>query len=161
MNRPTFDQTVSVLVKAYLNDTLVHGACSACAVGNIVAAATGKQALINETSCTGFENHYWSDGSKIHWWDVFSTCCGGQRKEPTRYHSSARKEIDATGYTWQELARIEFAFETAPGNMGNYRDEVWMFNGLMSVIDVLATIHNVDLTVKESAKLLFVKPQQP
>jgi hypothetical protein len=32
-----------------------------------------------------------------------------------------------------------------------------MLNGLMKVVDVLADIHGVDLSVKESAKLQFVK----
>ncbi len=37
-NKSLYDKTVSILVDAYMNDTLQHGNCFACAVGNIVAA---------------------------------------------------------------------------------------------------------------------------
>jgi hypothetical protein len=155
--RPTFEETVNVLVKAYLNDTLVHGACSACAVGNIVSASMGKVALRMPGTSTGFDPHYWADGSKIHWWDVFSTSSRRQRIDAKQYYGDAKEEIDSTGYTWQQLSRIEFAFESADGNASNYQDETWMFNGLMAVVDVLADIHGIDLQAKESAKALFVK----
>lgn len=62
--------------------------------------------------------------------------------------------IDQTGYSEVELAKIEFAFESA--DEGSTEDEN-MFNGLMAVVDVLAEIHGVDLTSKEQAKKLFVK----
>jgi len=39
MKTANFNDTVDILVKAYLNDTLEHGVCSACAVGNICLAA--------------------------------------------------------------------------------------------------------------------------
>jgi hypothetical protein len=35
--KPTFSNTIDILVKAYLNDTLQHESCSACAVGNLVS----------------------------------------------------------------------------------------------------------------------------
>lgn len=150
MNRPTFEQTVNVLVKAYLNDELKHGDCEACAVGNIVHAAgfpryhTGDNAPMREDSC----------GS---WKAVFVTLAGKQRynywSDPL-LEAKGLKMIEATGYTIKELARVELAFETADDG---HSDDEWMFNGLMAVCDVLADIHGVDLSVKESAKLLFVK----
>lgn len=133
-NLEKFQDTVSILVKAYMNDTLYHQYCTACAVGNIVKAKT-------------------SDAYGM-WGDVFHTTKGVQFYWPENYLGDARQEIDSTGYSVKELMRVEYAFETA--RRGKNSQE-WMFNGLMAVVDTLAEIHGIDLTVKESAKLLFVK----
>ena len=37
--KATFENSVSVLVRAYMNDTLIHGNCFACAVGNLIVDA--------------------------------------------------------------------------------------------------------------------------
>lgn len=158
MNRPTFDQTVGVLVKAYLNDELAHKLCCACAVGNLVAYAIGTKPkrIDDPNSHVEFENSQYENGaSAMAWYDSLGS-------SPTTYGIS---QIEATGYTCDELLAIEHAFETAPGeptmHPGMYRgkctDVTWMFNGLMAVVDVLASIHSVDLSIKEEAKKLFVK----
>ena len=64
----------------------------------------------------------------------------------------AREVIDSSGYTIDQLAKIENAFESAP--QGNTEEE-YMFNGLMAVVEVLAKIHGIDLETKEKAKLQF------
>lgn len=143
--RPTFEQTVDVLVKAYLNDELKHEDCEACAVGNIVHAAgfprynPGK---MKHDSCGMWKAVFYTDIEQ-----VFGPSSG------TLYHNGI-KIIEATGYSVLELARVEYAFEKASFGTSN---DSWMFNGLMAVVDALAEIHNIDLTIKESAKLLFVK----
>ena len=63
---------------------------------------------------------------------------------------AADRAIAESGYSVDELARIEFAFESVP--LGEDR----MFKGLMAVVDVLSDIHGVDLSVKEESKMLFV-----
>jgi hypothetical protein len=154
--RPTFNQTVNVLVQAYLNDTLIHGYCAACAVGNIVASSMGIEVLKEDD----FSVPYWSK-SNPEWPTVF--LCTGEdpaKKDfqvitPDGYKNPKVKiEIDSTGYTWQELAKIEFAFESVPYSRNR---ENRMYEGLMKVVDVLAEIHGIDLSVKENAKLLFVR----
>lgn len=148
-----FHRTVSILVKAYLNDTLAHGACTACAVGNLVAENLNLK-ISNSL------NWLDSKGQSIctYWDNVFMTPDGLQRINPYSYRGEAKKQIDATGYTWQELARIEFAFESAPGfTSKKMDDEVWMFNGLMAVVDVLCEIHGMDDVAKKETKALFVK----
>lgn len=140
-----FDHTVNVLVKAYLNDELEHGNCEACAVGNIVHAAGFPRydnCKMPYDSCGMWKSVFYTDDGKQEFWEPSS-----------RLYSHGIDKINATGYTVDELARVEFAFETA---LGSNPDE-WMFNGLMDVVDVLAEIHGIDLEVKESAKLLFVK----
>jgi hypothetical protein len=139
-----FNHTVNVLVNAYMNDKLQHGICDACAVGNIVMACCNKPGRID--LCNG-------------WPTVFVT--GGnhqQKRMPIFYEGEAKRQIDATGYTWQELARIEKAFEFHDTDSFDPEDaDEAMFNGLMAVVDVLADIHGIDLTVREEAKALFVK----
>jgi hypothetical protein len=159
-----FNHTINILVKAYLNETLEHGVCSACAVGNIIADSIGAKSVRGGTN--------WKrGGTEIIpvWGQVFqSSAPGCQRVSADAYTGWTKKQIDTTGYTWQELARIEYAFELH--NCGidmeedpEYQDEYEMdiinqamFNGLMAVVDVLADIHGIDLQAKETAKALFV-----
>src|SRR5688572_4378568 len=128
--RPTFEHTVNVLVQAYLNDTLEHDDCAACAVGNIMA------------SCGVV---FGPDFNRAQWLRVIdievrrgsknSAYVGGYDKEV------GLQQIKATGYSMEELSKIEHAFE----------GDNEIFNALMAVVDVLAEIHNVDLSVKENA----------
>lgn len=166
MRTATFESTVDILVKAYLNDTLQHGDCAACAVGNIIAANIGAEVIPEKLTCNG-EWRRGADHIVIAWNDVFMTPFREeQRVSVYNYIGQVKRQIDASGYSWQDLARIEFAFERAEnpeynirkdGLPSDYLNPEWMFNGLMAVVDVLASIHNVDLSIKENAKLLFVK----
>lgn len=156
--KATFESTVDVLVKAYLNDTLEHGSCEACAVGNIVHAAGFKR----------YGNLAFKDMPKDscgNWKALFVTYSDGvqriRKRDTEKYWnydpewvSIGEKMVASTGYTDDELAQVEFAFETA--DKGKNDDE-WMFNGLMSVVDVLAKIHSVSLEQKSAAKAMFVK----
>lgn len=152
-----FNHTLSVLVTGYLNNTLEHYSCCACAVGNMVANACGYTFAGMHR---GFDQELlWDQTISLRinpsWRRVFITYEDGTaRKSPSNYFGDAKAEIDATGYNWEELSRIENAFEMAP--KGSSKDE-HMFNGLMAVVDVLADIHGIDLERKEEAKSLFVK----
>lgn len=148
-NEQLYNKTVDILVQAYLNDTLQHGNCYACAVGNMVAA---------NKSYTYYEG-MWVDA--FSWWNsVFSTDVyyGIQTIEINNYTGDAKEQIDSTGYSVRELAEIELSFETAP--RGNSDDE-WMFNGLMAVIGVLDKIHeNTDTELTNNTKLRFASSTQ-
>lgn len=133
-NRPTFQQTVDVLVKAYLNDNLNRMACRHCAVGNIIEASGG----FNHKA----PGAHWPGIVSPHWASKFSPVAG-------------KFEVDSTGYTPKELKWIEIAFMNGSRPEEDGEDD--NFNGLMAVVDVLADIHGVDLSVKEEAKKLFVK----
>lgn len=158
--KPTFDHTVSILVQAYLNDELAHKTCSACAVGNIVAAAIGTKPKRNsEYDTVEFDNHFFDNGAPAHgaWYDTIT----GHKTTIT-----GLQQVAATGYSIEELYKIERAFENAPGDKydntigfcrGRCTEPEWMFNGLIAVVDVLAEIHGVNLEVKENAKLQFIK----
>jgi hypothetical protein len=134
INEQLYRKTVDILFQAYFNDTLKHDDCSACAVGNMVAANMG----ITTQQLT----------PRIHlrqgWNRVFTTFTSTRQFiNPKGYvpGSEAKTQIDSTGYCWQDLAKIEFAFETAPKGES---DEDWMFNGLVAVLDVLKDIHQVE-----------------
>lgn len=154
-----FNHTINILARAYLNNTLRRGDCSACAVGNILGThkwsslfitynfgeGEGKRQII---ALPGFAlmnlaiNHI----IQVPIWKLPEQVAKGIEE--------VRKAIIESGYTIEELARVENAFELAPE--GNNRDEA-MFNGLMAVVDVLADIHSIDLKQKEEARKLFVK----
>lgn len=140
--KATFEKTVDILVKAYLNDTLERGFCSCCAVGNLVAHALGTKSIL---SSNAFEN-----GVQAEWRAV--TAFYGTYLMPDNYRDETKRQIDATGYTWRQIARIEAAFELAKGPTKDRE-----FNGLMAVVDVLADIHGISLEKKAEAKALFVK----
>ena len=152
-----FNHTVSILVKAYLNDTLEHCNCAACAVGNIIADANGDVPLkILERRKMGLVFDTFKSMKRPEWFKVFVTPFNGARQDLNidKYIGEAKRQIDSTGYFLRDLAKIEHAFESA--DYGN-DDNEWMFNGLMAVVTVLAEIHGVDLESTENAKLLFVK----
>lgn len=137
-----FHETVGILVKAYLNDTLEHGRCSACVVGNL-CGGNPIWSYLFVTDQNGNQDYmpigYWDEEHLSHRYDILQ---------------KAKNLCLSTGYSIDELKRIELTFETTI--RAQPRDQR-MFMGLMRVVDVLAEIHKVDLSVKESSKLLFVK----
>ncbi|GEO03833.1 hypothetical protein AAE02nite_14970 [Adhaeribacter aerolatus] len=143
-NKELYDKTIKILVNAYLNNSLVQGNCHACAVGNLVAANLDIK----------FNQDLKWIGRTVAWSHVFVTLSYkiAQVKRPWAYTGQAQAQIDATGYTWPELARLEYAFERAP--KGKTREER-MFNGLMAVLDVLSQIHEMDEQTNLATKKLF------
>lgn len=123
--KPTFNQTVNVLVQAYLNDTLSQGECAKCAVANIISEGNVRY-------------DFYLHGES--WFKAL----GLNTAHPSCWNPE-HPDVLKTKYNASDLIKIERAFERG--------DDV--FGGLMAVVDVLADIHSVDLEQKESAKLLF------
>ncbi len=128
-----FSHTVNVLVKAYLNDWLLHDDPCGCAVGN----------MISEGAPT-IDKFHWNKDYNSWYSSLGLSQISGQE-------DFNHPDIIKTGYTPQELIKIEYAFERSD------RRGDQMFNGLMAVVDVLADIHNISLEEKKEAKALFVK----
>lgn len=158
-----FHKTVGILVSSFLNDTLRHNDCCACAVGNIIAANINAKVIsppdysTNEEDFFSIEGCEWRrNGQEIIpvWDDLFVTSNGQQIVDQKMYRGWVKKQIDVTGYKWQDLAKIEHAFECA--NFGESKAD-WMFNGLMAVVDVLCEIHGMNEEEKKESKALFVK----
>jgi hypothetical protein len=148
MNRPDlYKKTVDILYQAYFNDTLQHGNCYACAVGNIVAANCGDS-FKTSLNAMQFQNLYWSHepesiydcsiqaDDQAMWYDAI----GGGVVIRSSFNATAIKQIAATGYTPKELSKVEVAFERAA--RGNNNEE-HMFNGLVAVLDQLSIIHEI------------------
>src|ERR1044071_10512412 len=103
MGLERFNKTVDILVKAYLNDTLAHKTCTACAVGNIIAHYLGTTPMPDKSNkYTGFSNSMFSNGQSECWFDM----CGSNDKMVMEGH-----QVNLTGYSAEELGRVEYAFE--------------------------------------------------
>lgn len=144
-NQELFNRSISILVKAYLDGTLTKGNCAACAVGNLVA---GNMGIKVTTKASTLPLAYWDGGKKTPYWNfVFMTSAGEQTICAEMLKDrDIKSQIDATGYPWEDLARIEYAFETAPGGM---------FGGLMAAVEILCEIHEASETTKQETKALF------
>lgn len=138
-----FHDTVAILVKAYFDGTLEHANCSACAVGNLIAAACGVPRLFNEKMFDG----------RVRYFDIDESWYAGEGN--LRMTSGATQ----TGYSILELTAIEHAFE-GRDNFGadwSFGKDERQFKSLMAVVSVLASIHGVDLETTEAARKMFVK----
>ena len=151
MNRPElFEKSVNTLLDAYNNRTLEHGSCYACAVGNLCNHAAKE---------LNFSNHIWNN--------VFMTHSDIHRqyfyvKEELGFerqieYEKALKLISKTGYTAEELAAIEYAFESSIANdyeRYTTRDKVkGQYIGLCAVLEVLKEIHEKEEITKEQKQL--------
>lgn len=154
-----FNRTVGILIKAYLNGTLRHGLCTACAVGNIVAANMGYNVTLRRT-ITNKDSLSWNNGTEFpHWDDVFCTLLtfSGKRQltKPEAYDGIAQVQIDSTGYEWEDLALIEEAFESVPETHPDPGGAERMYKGLVAVVDVLCHIHGADSGVHREVVARF------
>ena len=130
-NKKLFDETVAILVKAYMNETLEHGEPCACAVGNLIAAR-------------GIEPSW-------GWYNYV------RRYSKT---SLGTKEVNCTGYSAEEVRYIERAFEGRDiytQDLRDFSDDPDGYKGLMAVVDVLIEIHEGTEEEAKQAKELFIK----
>jgi hypothetical protein len=148
-----FNNAVAALVKGFFNETLAKGTCTACAVGNIVAHSNNIKIVEDEFM---FDVEQDEIGITSSWSNIFCSEFNftlGEIKQnvyPENYQGISKISVDSTGYTWQELALIEIAFEKATkiiwtGYCFKNKKEVLedQYNGLMAVIDVLCEIEGV------------------
>jgi hypothetical protein len=163
INKELYDKTIKILVQAYVNDTLQHGWCSSCAVGNLVAYGMGTKPVKNSNV---FGNGSFADWSMLFMTSIESDPISCISKKIQKFKaqyldpsvcSNTSTQIGATGYEWYHLALIEQAFEREIVNDEDNHSERDTFDGLMAVIDVLGEIHEVDPIETEETKKLFVK----
>lgn len=168
--KATFEKSIDILVKAYLNDTLKHGSCRACAVANLLADRCKSLGIDVSRWVSSFVTPELFDcrlpqliASENEL--VAKTVIGFRLmsieslrimmpEETERAVQETHLLFDGADYTKAQYAAIENAFETAP--QGESEDQ-WMFNGLMAVVEILADIDGVSLEAKQEAIALFVK----
>jgi len=134
-----FEKAYNALYNAFMNDTLAKGTCRACAVGNIVANAMGVS-VTSEYTCK-VNNTFWNI--------IFYTTTDGE--QIIKRNPIYEKYLEVlTGYSWEELAKVEHAFERAAKIHYYYYNshtpqEIMedQFNGLMAVMDVLIELDEV------------------
>lgn len=149
MNRPElYQKTINVLLDAYNNGELSHGVCSCCAVGNICKESSNE---------LGISNDMWSF--------LFVTSCDEGFYKPTKSIFSTCSKIEQalilikdTGYTVEELTKIEWAFETAiPIEKREYytklKTKEGQYMGLCAVLEVLKQIHEKEEIVEAKERL--------
>ena len=141
---PRFEKAYNSLYNAFMNDTLAKGTCTACAVGNIVADALGGKV-------SRMRNDFVCDVPNT-WWNTFFITVDNEQTIFDDYNDipAYGRLKDLTGYSVEELAKIEFAFETNTKirfvNYFNSTEEQIMedqFNGLMAVMDVMIELDDV------------------
>lgn len=160
-----FEKAYNSLVKAYFENTLAKGICRACAVGNIVADAQGgtvQKVLVKRQIIDWFTGKPTREIDKVeftcnvnnHFWGAaFSTSGGVQSR--TRSKEDADKinsELTKlTGYTLDEMAQIEYAFETNTqlqlSFYHNYSEQDILedqFKGLSAVVDVMVELDGIE-----------------
>jgi hypothetical protein len=136
MNRPElYKKTVDILYQAYFSDTLQHANCHACAVGNLVLANMGYSFLRCYWGDHTWANQQWPEWQKLVWSNRYPLLL----MLTTAELAESKRQIEATGYTVEELGKIEDAFEMAEGNSRDGK----MFNGLVAVLDCLTEIHEI------------------
>jgi hypothetical protein len=178
-NPELFHRTVGILVKSYLNDTLIHSDCAGCAVGNLIAHTNGfKVDNFNGTSWFMKDDMYYDSKE---WFACFGTSKEEKIKKqiskklfgliktekeagkyflctthfyPKKATKRVKEWIKNTGYSLIELAKIEHAFEFND-MAGDFSTSERIFNSLMGVIDILSEIHEATETEAKQAKELF------
>lgn len=154
-----FDHTVQVLVQAYLNETLEKDNCQACAVGVLIAHAAGAVYVRKPNDYNG-DLHLEAQPRIVDWLGAICTsedCDQDLDKQVYLNQPNIKAAFDSTGYSFEQLARIEYTFVSNDGDDPMASDAERQYVGLMAVVDVLADIHGLDLTAATQAKARFVR----
>jgi hypothetical protein len=154
MTQELYEKSVDKLLEAYTNDTLIHQECHACAVGNLLDGKT--------------------DWAKVFCFNIKlgdQECYLPSEKDWNKLCETKRED----GYSWNELAAIEEAFETAflnyvkeEGIMCSDSGDVLdldafdkakgnkkvMLLGLTAVLDKMASMIEEDVDVEADKKRL-------
>lgn len=151
-----FDRAMSALVGAYLNDTLEPNTPCACAVGNIVAAGYGAK-VYKDTKHFG---HLTCSAPNSRWSNLFlmgkpvAPALFLTQEEVEAEAKEANENIAVTGYSMQDLMRIEYAFMFPGYGLTGIKDND-LFCRLCAVVDVLCDIEGI--ADASEYKALFAK----
>ena len=152
-NKELFYHSVNILQKAYYDNTLRHGDCQACAVGNLVAGNLGVK--YNAEGCID-----WDEPRKsiVRAW--FQAINHGFISHNALFIPIVKESIESTKYSPEELMRIEMAFEYGykytedKGNIyATIGEDNDGYKGLCEVLDVLMEIHEFDAPELDKTKV--------
>lgn len=150
-----FTNAIDRLVKAFFNGTLKKGNCVACAVGNICASSAWANLFMTVIDVKAQEAKQVEAGPfEI----LVLNSISGVGKVPImskndfyfKNRIEAEKIVRSTGYSQQDLMKVEWAFESNTQilyeDYDNVNKEEIMedqYNGLMAVVDVLCEIEDI------------------
>ena len=145
---------IDIFLDALNTGTLAKGSCTACAVGNLVAAGLDGTITITD------DGRYVCDKSNDVWSELFNTH-GVQKFYGTYLQDvGVLANIEATEFTLKELMEIEYTFETNTeirftdypkfSNEEIRKDQI---NGLQAVVEVMLEFEES----KEDVKEIFTK----
>lgn len=155
-NKELYHKTIDILVKAYLNDTLLHENACGCAIGNLIAYNKGLSMVFNKEAYNTPEKLRWV-GDNPEWCKYLSRLRGYWSDLYPIDNDRALEQIAYTGYSVDEVDRIEKAFESADDEDNDNR----VFDGLMAVVEALDIIHeNTDSELTTEIKAKFQKVNQ-
>lgn len=143
---------IDIFLDAINDGTLAKGTCIACAVGNLVAKGLDAK-IVKSNNCA---NYFACTEENTHWSNLFvttSSSVSGTIGQVIRRDCiddpDVVKNISATEFTWQELAKIEYAFETNTkihnNEYNSYKKKeirADQINGLKAVVEVMLTFSN-------------------
>lgn len=146
-----FQRAFNALTTAYFEGTLAKGHCCKCAVGNL-CNNTETWSYLFCSSQSGQTIYY--DGQYLRNPFVNSP------DDRVLIIKRALSEIAATGYTWQELAKVEEAFETNTKiwvSKYEYHSEQAIledqYNGLAAVFKVLCELDGIEDSMQYETQL--------
>lgn len=148
-------KAIDIFLDAVNNGTLAKGTCIACAVGNLVAHGLGGEIKFNPER--DHENMFLSNVENAEWKYAFCTRQGKQEINDWWFkQEDVKRNIRATDFNIDELAQIEFAFETNTKiDIYEYKEvtaeeiRADQIKGLEAVINVMMTFDDVKADVKE------------
>ena len=161
-----FEKAFNALSRSYIEGTLAKGVCTACAVGNIVADAQGGKIRSIIMPVTG-EIRFTCSTMNEFWSKLFITSTTNilgirfrKQKSTDPSVSDAEYLEKLTGYTADEMAQVEYAFECntkIKSDKYHKKDELTIlkdqYNGLCAVVDLLLSFDDeVDTEFKLKLK---------
>ena len=141
-------KAIDIFLDSLNSNTLINGTCTACAVGNLIAAECGIKLSVRDGFVTADNYYFMTPYGPVHfatWNNLFITGEFGQTKNDLSSYSlehqlQIQALIDTTGFTIDELAEIEHTFETVARHQG-------VIHALEAVVKVMMKFDEVDSSV--------------
>lgn len=167
--RKLYEKSVAILCNSYSNRTLEFGSILGSPIANLIAANLNYSVRQNRIKIPDhigkklegdrfvemavnsiIENEY-----KFEWMvnDLVIESCfdkffSGNAQKRREYFDRALIEIDATGYSIDDLIQVDCAFQDV-NKWGKLEDEVTLIAGLIAAINALREIHEVPKKEKQ------------
>lgn len=142
MNRPNvYVKTIETLEYALLKKKIRKGYPESCATSMIVASANGVETFVARNGATRWKESfpYWAT---LFYPDI------AEDVEDEDYEALGQEQIEKTGYTVDEIEKLDLAFESGDD----------LYSGLNNFLRVLHKIHeehNPSHTINKNRKLLL------